>query len=135
MPTTPAPAKDRSAVRTLLRLWPYVRPVRVRLFTAAAIAVIASCTGLVIPLVLKWMVDGPVADRDSAGVWLGALSLLLLGAAEAILFGLRRWLVARPLAHVEAEMRADLFRHLQRLPVAFHDRWASGQLLSRGPPI
>ncbi|MFM9559475.1 ABC transporter ATP-binding protein, partial [Streptomyces caniscabiei] len=77
---------DRSAVRTLLRLWPYVRPVRVRLFTAAAIAVIASCTGLVIPLVLKWMVDGPVTDRDSAGVWLGALSLLLLGAAEAILF-------------------------------------------------
>ncbi|MFF8194764.1 ABC transporter ATP-binding protein [Streptomyces bobili] len=132
MPTTPAPAKDRSAVRTLLRLWPYVRPVRGRLFTAAAIAVVASCTGLVIPLVLKWMVDGPVADRDSAGVWLGALSLLLLGAAEAILFGLRRWLVARPLSHVEAEMRADLYRHLQRLPVAFHDRWASGQLLSRG---
>lgn len=29
-------------------------------------------------------------------------------------------------------MRADLYRHLQRLPVAFHDRWASGQLLSRG---
>jgi ATP-binding cassette subfamily B protein len=28
-------------------------------------------------------------------------------------------------------MRADLYRHLQRLPVAFHDRWASGQLLSR----
>ena len=53
MPTTPAPAKDRSAVRTLLRLWPYVRPVRGRLFTAAAIAVVASCTGLVIPLVLR----------------------------------------------------------------------------------
>ena len=48
------------------------------------------------------------------------------------LFGLRRWLVARPLAGVEAVMRADLYRHLQRLPVAFHDRWASGQLLSRG---
>src|SRR4051794_6932426 len=28
-------------------------------------------------------------------------------------------------------MRAGLYRHLQRLPVAFHDRWASGQLLSR----
>ncbi len=51
---------------------------------------------------------------------------------EALLFGLRRWLVARPLAGVEAGMRADLYRHLQRLPVAFHDRWASGQLLSRG---
>ncbi|MBI0378747.1 ABC transporter ATP-binding protein, partial [Streptomyces albiflaviniger] len=35
------------------------------------------------------------------------------------------------LASVEAAMRADLYRHLQRLPVSFHDRWASGQLLSR----
>ncbi|MEU2061576.1 ABC transporter ATP-binding protein [Streptomyces sp. NPDC013455] len=130
MPTTRA-TTDRSAVRTLVRLWPYVRPVRARLFTAAFIAVVASCTGLVIPLVLKWLVDGPVADRDPAGVWLGALYLLLLGTAEAVLFGVRRRLVARPLAHVEAEMRAGLYRHLQRLPVAFHDRWASGQLLSR----
>ncbi|CAL9565089.1 ABC transporter ATP-binding protein [Streptomyces sp. enrichment culture] len=132
MPTTRATTEDRSAVRSLLRLWPYVRPVRVRLFSAAFIAILASCVGLVIPLVLKWVVDGPVADADPAGVWLGALYLLLLGFAEALLFGLRRWLVARPLAGVEAAMRADLYRHLQRLPVAFHDRWGSGQLLSRG---
>ncbi|MCX5423787.1 ABC transporter ATP-binding protein [Streptomyces sp. NBC_00078] len=132
--TTEEPGKttDRSAVRTLLRLWPYVRPVRARLFSAASVAVVASCTGLVIPLVLKWMVDGPVADRDPAGVWLGALYLLLLGLTEAVLFGLRRWLVARPLSSVEAGMRADLYGHLQRLPVSFHDRWSSGQLLSRG---
>ncbi|MFG2311809.1 ABC transporter ATP-binding protein [Streptomyces sp. NPDC048566] len=123
---------DRSTVRSLLRLWPYVRPVRARLFGAAFVAVVASCLGLVFPLVLKWMVDGPIAGEDPAGVWLGALWLLLLGIAEAGLFGLRRWLVARPLAGVEASMRADLYRHLQRLPVAFHDRWASGQLLSRG---
>ncbi|MGW0949642.1 ABC transporter ATP-binding protein [Streptomyces sp. NPDC002623] len=131
MPTTRENTEDRSAVRTLLRLWPYVRPARARLFAAASVAVLASCTGLVIPLVLKWMVDGPVADRDRAGVWLGALCLLLLGFAEALLFGARRWLVARPLSHVEAEMRAALYQRLQRLPVAFHDRWPSGQLLSR----
>ncbi|MEU6480484.1 ABC transporter ATP-binding protein [Streptomyces sp. NPDC047017] len=148
MATTPAPAEEfterpaadrpegtgpagRSAVRTLLRLWPYVRPVRARLSVAAFIAIVASCVGLVIPLVLKWMVDGPVAGHDTGGVWRGALYLLLLGVAEALLFGLRRWLVARPLSRVEAEMRASLYRHLQRLPVAFHDRWASGQLLSR----
>lgn len=123
---------QRSAVRTLSRLWPYVRPVRARWFAAAVVAVVASCLSLVIPLVLKWMVDGPVADGDPGGVWLGALYLLLLGLTEAALFGFRRWLVARPLAGVEAGMRADLYRHLQRLPIAFHDRWASGQLLSRG---
>uniref|UniRef100_A0AAU3GRW3 ABC transporter ATP-binding protein/permease n=1 Tax=Streptomyces sp. NBC_01401 TaxID=2903854 RepID=A0AAU3GRW3_9ACTN len=132
MPEKPAEPTDRSAVRSLLRLWPYVRPVRARWISAALVAVLASCLALVIPLILKWMVDGPVADRDPGGVWLGALYLLLLGIVEAGLFGLRRWLVARPLAGVEASMRADLYRHLQRLPVAFHDRWPSGQLLSRG---
>ncbi|MBI0296659.1 ABC transporter ATP-binding protein [Streptomyces sp. PRKS01-29] len=126
-----AAPRHRSATRSLLRLWPYVRPVRVRLFGAAGVAVVASCLGLVIPLVLKWMVDGPVAHRDPGGVWLGGALLLALGTAEAALFGLRRWLVGRPLASVEAAMRADLYRHLQRLPVSFHDRWASGQLLSR----
>ncbi|MCW7989283.1 ABC transporter [Streptomyces platensis subsp. clarensis] len=130
--TDPTDLAQRSAVRSLLRLWPFARPVRARLFTAAVVAVLASCVSLVIPLVLKWLVDGPVAERDPGGAWLGGAYLLLLGLAEALLFGLRRWLVARPLAGVEAAMREALYRHVQRLPVAFHDRWSSGQLLSRG---
>ncbi|MEU6659685.1 ABC transporter ATP-binding protein [Streptomyces sp. NPDC046821] len=128
----PPPAAEQSAVRTLLRLWPYVRPVWRRWAGAAVVAIVASCLSLVFPVVLKWIVDGPVTDHDPGGVWLGAGMLLGLGITEALLFGLRRWLVARPLVSVEAAMRADLYRHLQRLPVAFHDRWASGQLLSRG---
>lgn len=130
MPSTAATERS-PAVRTLLRLWPHLRPVRARWFTAAVVAVLASLTSLVIPLVLKWLVDGPIADGDTAGVWFGALWVLLLGLAEALLFGLRRWLVARPLSSVEADMREALYRRLQRLPIAFHDRWASGQLLSR----
>ncbi|MFG1812005.1 ABC transporter ATP-binding protein [Streptomyces sp. NPDC049040] len=135
MPATtpdPAPAaRPRSSIRSLLRLWPYVVPIRTRLATSAVVGVAASSMGLLIPLVLKWLVDGPVTDQDPSGVWLGGGLVLLLGLLEAGLFGLRRWLVARPLAGVEASMRADLYRRLQRLPVAFHDRWASGQLLSR----
>jgi ATP-binding cassette, subfamily B, bacterial len=130
-PDPTSPVRPRSAIRSLLRLWPYVRPVRVRLGLSAVIAVVASVAALLIPLVLKWMVDGPIQDHDTAGVWLGGGMVLLLGVLEAGLFGVRRWLVARPLAGVEAAMRADLYRHLQRLPVGFHDRWPSGQLLSR----
>jgi ATP-binding cassette, subfamily B, bacterial len=32
---------------------------------------------------------------------------------------------------METAVRDDLYAHLQRLPVAFHDRWQTGQLLSR----
>lgn len=130
--TAEPPARKRSVSRSLLRLWPYVRPVRARLLTAAVVAVVASSMSLVIPLVLKWIVDGPIATADTSGAVLGGVVLFVVGLAEALLFGLRRWLVARPLAGVEASMRADLYRHVQRLPVAFHDRWSSGQVLSRG---
>ncbi|MEU3351592.1 ABC transporter ATP-binding protein [Streptomyces sp. NPDC037389] len=128
--TPPRPGRH-SAVRSLLRLWPYVRPVRGRLMVGALSAVVASCLGLLIPLTLKWIVDGPVAGRDPSGVWLGGSALLVLGVAEAGLFGVRRMIVAGPLARVEADMRAALYARLQRLPVSFHDRWPSGQLLSR----
>jgi ATP-binding cassette subfamily B protein len=92
---------------------------------------VASLAGLLIPLVLKQIVDGPVSHHDSSGLWWPAALLLVLGTAEALFFGLRRWLLARPLSGVERTMRADLYARLQRLPVTFHDRWASGQLLSR----
>lgn len=127
----PTPPPKRSAVRSLLRLWPYVRPVRWFLAGSTAAALVASCAALLVPLVLRRIVDGPVAHRDTGALWPLAGLLLLLGIAEAGLFGLRRLLIARPLARVERTLRADLYSRLQRLPVSFHDRWASGQLLSR----
>ncbi len=102
------------------------------MFAASLLAVIASCIALIMPLVLKWMVDGPVREGHTAGVWLGGGILLLLGVAEAAIFGTRRLLAARPLAAVEASMRDALYSHVQRLPLSFHDRWPSGQLLARG---
>lgn len=131
--TLPAPpgGPTRSTVRSLLKLRSYARPIRWYLGGAIAAALLASCTVLVVPLVLGRIVDGPIAHHDLGAPWPPAGLLLVLGLAEAALFGLRRVLIARPLARVEAAMRGDLYAKLQRLPVSFHDRWASGQLLSR----
>ncbi|MCX4746676.1 ABC transporter ATP-binding protein/permease [Kitasatospora sp. NBC_01287] len=132
-PPLPPPAAEptRSTVRSLLRLWTYARPIRWYLIGAVLAALVASAAVLVVPLVLGRIVDGPIGHHDRAALWPLIGLLLLLGAAEAGLFGLRRVLIARPLARVESAMRRDLYAKLQRLPVAFHDRWPSGQLLSR----
>ncbi|MFF2658099.1 ABC transporter ATP-binding protein [Kitasatospora sp. NPDC058032] len=131
VPGTAPPAPGRSTVRSLLRLWPYVRPVRTRLVVSVAAALLASLSTLVIPVVLGWIVDGPIAEHDLEALWPYAALLLLLGLSEAVFFHARRVVLARPLAGVESTMRGELFGKLQRLPVSFHDRWGSGQLLSR----
>jgi ATP-binding cassette subfamily B protein len=101
------------------------------LIGSAVAALVATLAGMTIPLVTQRIIDGPVAHRDlGALVWPVAL-VIVLGATEGLFILLRRLLVARPVTAVEARMRADLYERLQWLPVAFHDRWQSGQLLSR----
>jgi ATP-binding cassette subfamily B protein len=98
---------------------------------AVAATLFASVCGLTIPLVMQRIVDGPVASHNLASLpWLVGL-VLALGCLEAAAYFTRRRVVAGPTTWVEAQLRADLYHHLQRLPIAFHDRWASGQLLSR----
>jgi ATP-binding cassette subfamily B protein len=125
-------ADGNSTVRSLKKLRPYVWPRRRRLRTVSALAGLASLLALAMPQVLKSIVDGPVAERDPLAATAGGMVLLLLGAAEATVFGVRRRSVATALADIEARMRADLHRHVQRLPIATHDGWSGGQLLSRG---
>ncbi|MFJ9697612.1 ABC transporter ATP-binding protein [Kitasatospora sp. NPDC101183] len=125
------PTGRRSTVRSLLRLWPYARAVRGRIAVSMATATLAMLSSLAVPVVLGRIVDGPLTRHDLDGLWPLVGLLLVLGLVEAGLFYCRRVVLARPLAAVEGRMRADLFAKLQRLPVAFHDRWGSGQLLSR----
>ncbi|AWB96128.1 ABC transporter [Agromyces badenianii] len=96
-----------------------------------AAALVAQLIALAIPQVLQQIVDGPLAQREPDAVIPLAVLVFVLGAAEAILYAIRRWLVVGPGTRVEARMRNALYAKLQDLPVSFHDRWPSGQLLSR----
>lgn len=115
----------------LRRLYPYVRPAIPRIVLGMVSALLAAIVALLIPLVLRGLVDGPLQSGESSAIWPAFVLVLVLGTAEAGLIALRRWFVLTPGTHVEARMRNGLYSHLQDLPVSFHDRWPSGQLLSR----
>jgi len=94
-------------------------------------AMVAGLVALTIPQVLRGLVDGPLQDGDSSQIWWPVAIVLALGVLEAAMIWLRRWFVLQPGTHVEAGMRNSFYSQLQDLPVSFHDRWPSGQLLSR----
>jgi ATP-binding cassette subfamily B protein len=128
----PAPTPARpSTARAIARIWPYVQPYRWRLFGGMLAALGASVVALVIPYVLQALVDGPLASGDGSRIWPAGLGVLALGILEAFFIASRRKMVMRPSTRIEASMRNALYAKLQDLPVAFHDRWESGQLLSR----
>jgi ATP-binding cassette subfamily B protein len=129
-PHTEQPA-ERGRLTSLALLRPFARPYRGLIaltFTAALLATLAQLT---IPLVTQAVVDGPLASGDRSALWPLLALALGFGVAEAALFFLRRWTMGKSSLRLERDLRDALYQRLQRLPVAFHDRWASGQLLSR----
>ncbi|GIF73703.1 ABC transporter ATP-binding protein [Asanoa siamensis] len=121
----------QSGVRNLWRLRRYLRPYRLQFALLVLAALAGTAVGIAVPLVVRRVVDGPIADRDPRGLLaLGGLALLF-GIAEAVLIFVRRWSQSSQSLGMEATIRQEIYAHLQRLPVAFHDRWQSGQLLAR----
>jgi ATP-binding cassette subfamily B protein len=121
----------QSGVRNLWRLRRYLRPYRLQFAGLVTAALAGTAVGIAVPLVIRKVVDGPIAHDDPRGLFaLGALALVF-GIAEAVLIFIRRWSQSSQALGMEATIRQEIYAHLQRLPVAFHDRWQSGQLLAR----
>ncbi len=125
------PTAERGKLSALLRLWPYARPYRWWLALTLLSALLATLAQLAVPLIIEGVVDGPLTDGDPAGLVPYVLLALVFGIAEAALFFVRRWAMNHSSLRLERDLRDALYQRLQRLPVSFHDRWASGQLLSR----
>ncbi|GAA4247591.1 ABC transporter ATP-binding protein [Dactylosporangium darangshiense] len=130
--TTAAPSQARrSKAYDLWRMRVYLQPYY-RLTAWSMVAAVGStAASLAIPLLIQRVVDGPVRHGDTRGLFLLGALAIALGVFEGALSFIRRWAQSASSVGMEARLREDLYAHLQRLPIEFHDRWQSGQLLSR----
>lgn len=130
-PAIAAPRATPRAASDLFRLLPYLMPYRARWISMLIVAVTSLVATVAIPLMTKAVIDGPVRHQDQRGLWVVGAAAMAVGVTEAVLWFIRRWLVSRATMGVEADIRKDLYARLQILPMSFHGRWQSGQLLSR----
>ncbi|MDR5676949.1 MAG: ABC transporter ATP-binding protein [Armatimonadota bacterium] len=121
--------------RTAARLLAYVRPYRLRVLAAVGLLLVASATELAGPQLYRIAIDRYIAPRAGApdvwGLsWVAAVYLLVLGLGFSA-----RWtqnvLMQAVGQQAMADLRTDLFGHLQRLPVAFFHRNPVGRLVTR----
>ena len=135
--TLRAAAHDRDggpSLRSATSIWrfrSYLNPYRWRFVLLVVFSVAGIAASILVPLVTRRVIDGPIAQSDRQGLYaLGALAIAV-GVGEALLMFGRRWIVSKATLGVETDIRVQLYAKLQRLPLAFHSRWESGQLLSR----
>ncbi|HSR34073.1 MAG TPA: ABC transporter transmembrane domain-containing protein, partial [Anaerolineae bacterium] len=117
--------------RIIVRLLAYVRPHWQRMAVAFLLMLAATGLTLVTPYLIKVAIDGPITQGD----WTGLNRIALLAAASfAGLYVATSgqsyqlsWVGLRVLAN----LRAQLFRHLQDLPLGYHDTHIVGVTISR----
>jgi len=120
-----------SGIDRFKRLLRYVRPYRTRFVAAFA------CSGLVALLsaVYAWMVkpvlDGIFIEKNEELLLVLPLALLGVAVLKAVLSYGVGYLMAYVTNRVIADIRQELFQHLIRMPVGFHDVNTSGRLVSR----
>jgi len=123
--------KKAKTVATLLRIFPYAKKALPRISLGIVAALAAHGFALAIPQVLRDLINDLESVRTLDALYFSVILVLIMGVLEAVMVLLRRWLVLTPGTFVEAGLRSTLYAKLQDLPVSFHDRWPSGQLLSR----
>jgi ATP-binding cassette subfamily B protein len=143
----PRGAADLSAVRSLWRFHAYGRPHLRILGAGIGLRVVEILADLAQPWPLVVIVDNVVGRHPLRGVTalmlapigaspmrlltVAAVATLLLGAASGLFDYLGDRAMNSAGERITATIRGDLFAHLQRLPLSFHDRASLGELTSR----
>src|SRR5690606_22992282 len=79
-----------STFKAIGRLYPYAKTAMPRIYLGMAAALGAAVVALLIPQVLRELVDGPLQSGDASQAWPAFWFVLGLGVVEAIMIALRR---------------------------------------------
>jgi ATP-binding cassette subfamily B multidrug efflux pump len=119
---------DRQA---LAMLWGYLRAYKGRLALALAATLTVTATTLAMPYLTKVAVDTTIAQGDLRGLALISLLYLTLNGVYWLATYWQGYLSTWVGQHAVHAIRHDLYAHVLRQPVAFHERERVGQIASR----
>ena len=112
-------------------LWRYLRAHKGRLALALAATLTVTATTLAMPYLTKVAVDTTIAQGDVRGLALISLLYLALNGVYWLASYWQGYLSTWVGQHVVHAIRHDLYAHVLRQPVAFHERERVGQISSR----
>jgi ATP-binding cassette subfamily B protein len=107
------------------------KPYRARLATVLALIGLSAGLSMISPFLLREVLDDAIPERDTALLtWLVA-GMVAISVATGALGVAQTWLSNLVGQRVMHDLRAAVYRHLQRLSLAFFTRTRTGEVQSR----
>ncbi len=121
----------RDTRTTARRLLGYTRPYQAQIVIVAALVLVTTAASLGGPILLGRAIDQYVIPGDLVGLRRQVIMMLLLylaGGSASVIYGILMVSVGQRLI---ADVRGQLFDHLQWLSMKYHDQHKIGDIMSR----
>ena len=113
-----------------LRILSYIKPYMHRLIFAMFCTIMAAAGNLYIPWIIKDMIDEVLADKNGTMLnWIAA-SIIAIFIVRGLFWYGQNYLMSYVGQSVIIDIRAAVFKKLQRLSVSFYDKNKTGTIMS-----
>lgn len=119
---------DRALLR---RVWAFATPYRRRLVLFLVTITLGALVALAPPLLFRAIIDRAIPREDGGLVAVLGLATVAVALASTGLDLAQRWYSSAIGEGLIFDLRASLYDHVQRMPVAFFTRTQTGSLISR----
>ncbi len=115
----------------LKRFIRYYRPHRLIFALDMLASLLVALVGIVYPIITREMLNELIPNREYRRIVLAGIGLLILYLVRMLLNFFIQYYGHVMGVRMQAQMRSDMFRHLQRLPYTFYDNHETGKIMSR----
>ena len=114
-----------------LRLLKYALPHKKTLLIVLMFMLLSSVLGLLGPMLLKYVIDDFIPNKNIAALWYTSGALVAIHLAGALITRYRTLNINRVGQDMVKNIRRDVFSHLQELPLSYFDSRPHGKIMSR----
>ena len=117
-------------MKNYLRLLSYIRPYTKTILTAIFCIVVAAGSNLYVPWIIKDMIDKVLAEKDMEMLNYISIGIVVVFLIRGIFYFGQSYLVSYVGQRVVIDIRGQLYRKFQRLPLAYYDKHRTGEMMS-----
>ena len=115
----------------LKRFIRYYRPHKTIFIMDMVAALLVALVGIVYPIITREMLNELIPNREYRKIVIAGVGLLVLYLVRMGLNFFIQYYGHVMGVRMQAEMRSDMFRHLEKLPYSFYDNHETGKIMSR----
>ncbi len=113
------------------RLFGYTRKYRWRRNALILLTIIRACQLPLLAWAIGRAISGPIAHNETDGLFIAVIAYLGLAVFTDVVFHFRQRYALELGESVVSDLRNELYRHLQRMPMAFFNQTKVGRIISR----